>query len=319
MVKQYHFLVNPVSGGGEGKKVHEFLPEIMESMGFAPDSWVSELTGVDGLQQQVAKALENCEKLVAVGGDGTVNAVLEEVARRRATHIHVGLIPLGTGNDLARVMRLYEPYANRGLLYLVRKLVQASPRPFDLWTINGERVLANYFSSGIDARIAHDFNRDRSQGRIPGKSVLANKLHYVRSFFKDRAHCLGESRLEWRDIDGVWHSMDLQGFRTVLVGNIPSFAGGSDVFQGADMSDGILELVPVSSLFRFIGGILLGTSRLSASWFHKWWLPSLQATEIRFFLAPGEFCQVDGEDVSGRWPKCVHIRYACQSQLLTLP
>lgn len=36
---KYHFLINPISGGGEGKNVFQFLPEIMDSLGFARATW----------------------------------------------------------------------------------------------------------------------------------------------------------------------------------------------------------------------------------------------------------------------------------------
>ena len=36
---KFFFLINPVSGGGQGKVIHKFLPEIMESMDFKYDEW----------------------------------------------------------------------------------------------------------------------------------------------------------------------------------------------------------------------------------------------------------------------------------------
>ena len=41
---KFTFLINPISGGGQGKIVHRFVPEIMTSMGFKPEEWKSELT-----------------------------------------------------------------------------------------------------------------------------------------------------------------------------------------------------------------------------------------------------------------------------------
>ena len=41
---RFFFLINPVSGGGQGKIIYEFLPEIMQSMGFNSAEWQAEFT-----------------------------------------------------------------------------------------------------------------------------------------------------------------------------------------------------------------------------------------------------------------------------------
>jgi diacylglycerol kinase family enzyme len=213
---------------------------------------------------------------------------------------------------LARVLNLYDAYTNRGLLYLVRQLLQAPSRSFDLWQVNGKYAMANYFSSGIDARIAHDFNHDRATGKIPGSSPLANKIHYLRRFVGDRAHRLGSLSLRFRDQEDHWHTYDLSNYCTVIIGNIPSFASGSNPFLDSDMADGLLEIVPVKNLFRFMGGLGLG------SLFVKRFLPNFHAKEIKLHLAEEEYLQLDGEDLTGKLGAEVHIVYAGQAQLLTL-
>ena len=309
----YHFLINPISGGGQGKSVFEFLPEIMDSLGFSRDSWVAEFTTAAGAHAQATSAMETAERLIAVGGDGTVSTVLRAlVDGNKFSDVQIGLIPLGTGNDLARVLNLYDAYANRGLLYLVRQLVQAPSRPFDLWQVNGKYAMANYFSAGIDARIAHDFNLDRSIGKVGGNSAFANKLHYARRFWGDRAHRLGDVSMRFRDVNGDWHAKDLSLHRTVIVGNIPSFASGSNPFLGSNMADGLLEIVPVPNLFRFLGGLALGKPFVQA------FLPNYHASEIIIELGDREFLQLDGEDLSAKLGEQVHITYAGQAQVLSL-
>ncbi|HSQ43041.1 MAG TPA: diacylglycerol kinase family protein [Fibrobacteraceae bacterium] len=310
--RKFHFLINPVSGGGEGKNVMGFLPEIMDSLGFSREDWLAEFTTPDG-QGQAHAAMLAAEKLIAVGGDGTVSTVLHTLMLDKAyTDVQIGLIPLGTGNDLARVLNFYGAYANRGLLYLVRQLVQANSRPFDLWQVNGQYAMANYFSSGIDARIAHDFNRDRASGKVMGHSAWANKLHYVRRFWGDRAHRLHLVSLRFRDENDQWHSKNLSRFRTVIIGNIPSFASGANPFQDSNMADGLLEIVPVKHLFRFLGGVGMGQH------FVRYLLPSDHAREIILELSESEYLQLDGEDLTGKLGNRIHITYAGQAQLLAL-
>jgi len=285
----------------------------MDSLGFSRTDWFAEFTTAEGQRMQALEALQRTERLIAVGGDGTVSTVLCSLMETgHYSDVQVGLIPLGTGNDLARVLNLYGAYANRGLLYLVRQLVQANSRPFDLWKVNGHFAMANYFSAGIDARIAHDFNRDRAAGIIPGSSPLANKIHYARRFIGDRDHRLGHTSLRFRDAKGNWQSKILSRHRTVIVGNIPSFASGANPFQDSNMADGLLEIVPVKSLVRFIGGLGLGAR------FVKYFLPNWHAQEIILEFVPNEYLQLDGEDLTGKMGERVHITYAGQAQLLAL-
>lgn len=316
---KFVFLINPISGGGQGKVIHQYLPEIMESMGFTADQWKADFTKRDGMEQQILEALSSTEKLIAVGGDGTVSSVLSVMINSEYTKtVKIGLIPLGTGNDLARVLNLYKPYVDKGLLFLVRRLLTAPSQPFDIWKVNGKTAFANYFSGGIDARIAHDFNLDRSTGAIKSCSVIANKLHYVRRFFADRNYKLKPAKLNYVAEDGMNRWRDISGYRTVIVGNIPSFASGSNPFYKSNMADGLLEIVCVCNIVQFLLGIALGTVPVLGNLLKKYFLKSRKAKSITFDLAEDEFLQLDGEDLSGKVGKKVTIEYACKIQILAL-
>ena len=316
---RFVFLINPISGGGQGKVIFNFLPEIMESMGFTAQDWKAEFTQYERMKEQILEALSSTETLIAVGGDGTVSAVLSTMlASDFATKVKIGLIPLGTGNDLARVLHLYKPFVDQGLLFLVRRLLRASAVPFDIWKVNGTFALANYFSGGIDARIAHDFNQDRASGAISSSSVIANKLHYVRRFFADRDYRLAQGTLRYVDKYGKSHVLDLNGHRTLIVGNIPSFASGANPFFKADMADGFLEVVDVPNMPAFLLAIAIGNVPLLGYIFKKRFLKSLKVHSLEMTVRPGEFLQLDGEDMSGKLGDKVTIEYAAQVQMLML-
>ncbi|MBR2059178.1 MAG: diacylglycerol kinase, partial [Fibrobacter sp.] len=59
---KFYFLINPISGGGQGKIIHQFLPEIMESMGFAADDWKAEFTQYERMRDQILEALAEVHK-----------------------------------------------------------------------------------------------------------------------------------------------------------------------------------------------------------------------------------------------------------------
>lgn len=316
---KFVFLINPVSGGGLGKEIHQFLPEIMASMNFSQDKWKAEFTVMEGQEKQILDALASTETLIAVGGDGTVSSVLSVmIASEYAKKVKIGLIPLGTGNDLARVLNLYKPYVDKGLLFLIRRLLLAKAQPFDIWKVNGKIAFANYFSGGIDARIAHDFNRDRANGVISSKSVIANRIHYVKCFFADRSYRLKKGFLKYTDESGKEQSRGLDRNRTIIVGNIPSFAGGSNPFYKSDMADGLLEVVCVPSMPKFLLAIAIGTVPVVGNLVKKYFLKTRKAKSVELDFAEDEFLQLDGEDLSGKVGCKVKIDYACQIQILAL-
>ncbi len=316
---KFFFLINPISGGGQGKAIHQYLPEIMASMNFSDDQWNAEFTQAQGQEEQIRNALASTETLIAVGGDGTVSSVLSVmISSEYAKTVKVGLIPLGTGNDLARVLNLYKPYVDKGILFLVRRLLMASARPFDIWKVNDSLAFANYFSGGIDARIAHDFNADRANGVISSKSVVANRAHYVRCFFADSGYHLRRGRLKYVDAQGVEHTQSLDDNRSIIVGNIPSFAGGSNPFYKSDMADGLLEVVCVPNMLKFLLGFAMGSVPVIGNLVKKCFVVTHKARSIELDFDKDEFLQLDGEDLSGKVGEKVKIDFACQVQILAL-
>ena len=306
--KKFHFLINPISGGGQGKSVFDFLPEIMRSMDFKEDEWKCEFSVYEFFEEQIKDALSGSECLIAVGGDGTIATVFNVLLRHEEfRHIKIGLIPLGTGNDLARVLNLYSALISRGLLYIVRKLVVAKSKEFDLWQVNGKFAMANYFSAGIDARIAHDFNRDRMEGRISSNSVLKNKLHYVKKFFANKNYRLKSGELHITDEFGKKKTFSLENNCTIIAGNIPSFAGGSNPFGKSDIADGLLEILIIKSMKSFLKAISIGASSTV-----------IKAKEIEIHLQKDEFIQIDGEDLKGKLEMPIRIEYGGKVNMLHL-
>jgi diacylglycerol kinase family enzyme len=308
MPKKFHFLINPISGGGQGKAVFDFLPEIMRSMDFKENEWEREFSVYDKFEEQVKDALASSECIIAVGGDGTATAVFNVLLRNAEfRHIKIGLIPLGTGNDLARVLNLYSALVDRGLLYIIRKLVVANSRDFDLWKVNGNFAMANYFSAGIDARIAHDFNQDRAIGKIASNSVIKNKMHYVKRFFANKDYRLKTGELRITDKFGEEKRYSLENNCTVIIGNIPSFAGGSKPFGKSNIADGLLEVLQIKSIKGFLKAISIGASS-----------STIKAKKIELRLEKGEFIQLDGEDFKGKLEMPISIEFGCQVKMLHL-
>jgi diacylglycerol kinase family enzyme len=306
--KKIHFLINPVSGGGQGKVVFDFLPEIMRSMDFKESEWKGEFSVYGSFEEQVKDALTSSECVIAVGGDGTAAAVFSVLLQHKELrHVKIGIIPLGTGNDLARVLNLYDALVSRGLLYIIRKLVSAESKNFDLWKVNGKFAMANYFSAGVDARIAHDFNQDRAAGKIAGNSIIKNKLHYVKRFFADKNYRLRTGELRITNKLNEKKIFPLENNCSIIIGNIPSYAGGSNPFGKSDIADELLEVLLIKSLKGFLKAISIGAGS-----------SVIKAKEVEISLAKDEFIQLDGEDFSSKLEMPICIEFGGMVKMLYL-
>ncbi len=155
------------------------------------------------------------------GGDGTVNECLEAL---NGSPTALGLIPGGTGNDLSRHLGL--PASPEEALKAIGsgRVIEA-----DLARANG-RPFLNILSCGFDAVVGRDVNR-------PGR-MLKGTAAYVSSLVKSLAtYQAVKARIE---VDGEIEEREVM---LCAVANGSCYGGGMKVAPGADISDGLLDVV----------------------------------------------------------------------------
>ncbi|MEO7426755.1 MAG: diacylglycerol kinase family protein [Fibrobacteria bacterium] len=311
------FLINPISGGGVGRRVFNQLPEIMDSFGFKSDDWKAELTEASRLEEQTDSLLASARKVIAVGGDGTIGFVLNRLCTQDLHDTEIGLIPLGTGNDLGRALGIFRIYNERGLLACVKRLLKAQCARFDLWDLNGRLTMASYVSLGMDAAVLHDFDVARKAGKIPKGSIF-NKLFYVKAFLKRSTRRItGRCTLSMHTAKGEVR-IDLDGSICCVVGNINSYAAGARVFPSARFDDRALEIAVFDKLWKF--SLLVGITRALPR-FAKIMgrhIRLYQAASVEILGGAGEFCQVDGEDITAFFKESGRLEIKPSRQVLLL-
>lgn len=94
----YYYIVNPAAGNGAINKLQDKLHSRLDQLGI--DGEFAKTTGPgDAAKMAQAAIVKGFNTIVAVGGDGTVNEVINGITRE---NVAVGILPIGNSNQLAR-------------------------------------------------------------------------------------------------------------------------------------------------------------------------------------------------------------------------
>ncbi len=315
------FLINPISGGGQGRVIARFLHEIMRSFAFNENEWLFEFTKREGMEEQIDEMVSQCSKIIAVGGDGTMSMVMKSLLKKNNSDVHAGLIPLGTGNDLARILGIYQNFVNKGLLNTIRKLITSESQQFDLWTVNKDLSFAAYYSIGVDAKTMHNFDVLRKKKKIWGNAAFINKLYLFYFGIRNRGYSIPKgTQVEIVNPLGKKEVLKLDGYKSLIIGNIGSYSGGAKPFVESDFSDGYLEVVPVRSTLHLL--TVLGSGRIPfmKQLLGKRLLQCYHASSVSLQQPKGNFTQIDGEAVTSifRTVRIIDIEHAGNVNLLSI-
>lgn len=194
--------------------------------GWASVSWWETTVEDTGYEMAHDAAVGGSALVLAIGGDGTVRAVCEELA---GTGIPVGLIPAGTGNLLARNLDIP--------LYLraaVDVALNGTDRAIDMVEVTGDDMEPAVFlvmaGMGFDAAIMEGVNEDFKQ--------RVGWLAYVWSALK--ALLFPAIRVEVSVDGGEFTS---HRARTVVIGNVGYLQAGMPLIPDAEIDDGNLDVV----------------------------------------------------------------------------
>ncbi|RAY16710.1 lipid kinase [Actinomadura craniellae] len=165
--------------------------------------------------------------VVAAGGDGSIHALVRALHRRgELDRRTVGLLPLGTGNDLARNLGIpLDPGE------AARLLLTGRPRELDLLVDDGDDIAVNAVHVGVGAAAAAAATRFKpylKTAAFPVGAVLAGIRH---PGWRLRVEADGETVADDRVL-------------MVALSNAPAIAGGAGrLAPGASPRDGLLDLV----------------------------------------------------------------------------
>ena len=223
---------------------------------------------------------EGCDYVVAGGGDGTLNEIINGIANRSA-NIRVGLVPLGTANDFARCLNL--PVS---LEESIDILQSAETTQIDLVRVQSDetRYFANVSAGGFSGVVDEKLTPEMKRAWGP--------LAYVRSAAA-AFHDLHAYRTIITLDDEETLAADLYN---VIVANGRFVAGGLPIAPEADPADGLLDviLIPRRSkpeMVLLAAQVLLGNHLQSDAIMFR------RAKKLAIKSLPGMCFNVDGEFV----------------------
>ncbi|HEU5428454.1 MAG TPA: diacylglycerol kinase family protein [Actinocrinis sp.] len=227
-------VVNPTSGKGKGRQYGDRARAAFEAAGHDV-RFVVENTAERTAKTARALLDDDADSIVVVGGDGMVSLGLQLVA---GTGIPLGVIPAGTGNDVARYLGLplRDPEA-------AAHIVSAGHTDdFDLGRISGPgsltpRWFGTVLACGLDSKVNERANRMR-RPRGPSRYTFA-LLAELGPF----------SAIPFALRTDDWTRTELDGM-LIAVGNGPSYGGGMQICPQADPRDGTFQITTVDRVAK---------------------------------------------------------------------
>lgn len=223
MRKKILFIVNPISGGRDKRRIPGLIEKHLDKNIY--EYRISYTERVEhGYMLAKAAVKDNYDVIVAVGGDGTVNEVSKAIIN---TNVVLGIIPFGSGNGLARSLKVPLNAAKA-----IQVLNTIKIDIIDSAKLN-EHYFFNVAGSGFDAHISQCFANNKIRGFVG----------YVKTTFQElRKYIPQEYSLT---LDGVIYTR--KAF-IVSIANSSQYGNDAHIAPRADVKDGWLDVVIVKPM-----------------------------------------------------------------------
>jgi diacylglycerol kinase (ATP) len=225
--REIALLTNPTAGKGRGAKVRTRALTRLRRAGLT----VRDLQGRDpGEALDLARqcVADGVQALVVCGGDGMVHLAIQALA---TTATPLGIVPAGTGNDVAR----YFDIPRKDPDAAVDRVIAGATRTVDL-ARSGSRFFVTVLAAGFDAVV----------------NERANRMTWPKGQMRYNIATLAELRV----FEPLPYTLQLDDRQVsleamlVAVGNGPSFGGGLRITEGAVLDDGLLDVVIIKPISK---------------------------------------------------------------------
>jgi diacylglycerol kinase (ATP) len=240
MQRRFIFLINPRAGVQRGKPLTQIIEErctaaqhLFEVIHTVADGNYHFL--IEKIQQQ------QITDVIVCGGDGTISAVASAI---RHLNVNIGIVPRGSGNGLAFAAGISKD-PNKALDVILK----GNTSMIDAFLIN--RQFSCMLSGlGFDAKVAHDFDRERKRGFWKYVKLVVKNLFSIRTY---------PFTIESADQQFSGNAY------FISIANSNQFGNHFTIAPKASLNDGLLDIVAVEKNnllllpFRVLWHIRFGT------------------------------------------------------------
>ena len=261
------FIINPISGG---KEKHDWEASIREF--FKQESHLTEfflLTGSDD-KSSVQHYIETIkpDRVVAVGGDGTIKMLAELLME---TTTPLGISPAGSANGMAKELGI-----PLGVEDALKIIIEGQSKKIDMIEINEEEICIHLCDIGLNAMLVKYFERSKKRGMWSyGKAIF---------------------RMLWeKQKMAVTIKTDEETSRRkaymVTLANARKYGTGATINPEGDVADGLFEVVVVRKLnvFEILKSIFTDKP------FHPRRIEVFSTRNLELSVRQKAYFQVDGE------------------------
>ena len=248
------------------------------------------------------KSLASDKELVVVaGGDGTVSCIAACLSTLEAPP-PFAVLPLGTGNDLARSTGWFNIWKDGGLDGFLNAIRLSKTESLDIWGFDNGPRFTCYAGVGLDAGIISFIDRHRSAipapGAFPSLRRVMLRIMYIAAAARCTAGNLLGSSPQRGEIAFSLKKTSVKRIKcarneVVVMASVDSYGGGGRLWTGTRRDDGKFEVYIFPTLISFLKFMI--QSHIGGKFRPK---PSFQADSARFIKAEGSPVQMDGEACS---------------------
>ena len=266
-VLTFLFVLNPVSGRKNKPDWETVIKDYFKDLSHTIHFY--QLTGSDD-GQAILKSIKemNPDRVVAVGGDGTVALVGKILIKEK---IPLGILPGGSANGMAKELNI--PVNPQKALDII---VSGKINPCDTIKINEDDMVFHLADLGLNAQIIQYFDESKFRGMVT----------YARMLFK----ALANRRLMKVHLKGDNMDETIAAYM-IVIGNASKYGTGAVINPDASTDDGVFEVIIVRriALSEFI----------KLFWSYKSFNPRsveiFETTKVEILSKKGVRFQIDGE------------------------
>ena len=226
MERKIVYLINPISGTQKKDDLKEMISDISSNRNVHFEIMPTNASGnYDFLKDKIIA--EGITDVVIVGGDGTVNQIVNAI--HKSVTVNFGIIPVGSGNGLAFAAGIPKKPKDA-----IQYLFEGTPKFVDAFTVN-DNFSCMLSGIGFDAQVAHDFAASSSRG------LLTYTHQSLLNFFKAQPY-----QFEVTVDDFTFFTESF--FISIANGN--QFGNNVTIAPMANLSDGLLDIVIVQKMSK---------------------------------------------------------------------